>query len=147
VSYAGNAGTYTVDQTISITCPAGDALSGLATTTCANISGPAYAFLGTNTYHATATDVAGNSITTTATFSVSATNDSLCGLAKQLVTNAGIAGALCQKLRAAADAEPRGDQGVAINIIEAFKHQVDAQTGKTISTAAAELLKGLAGAL
>ncbi|HEY8830569.1 MAG TPA: HYR domain-containing protein, partial [Candidatus Limnocylindria bacterium] len=147
VSYTGNAGTYTVDQTISITCSASDALSGLATNTCANISGPAYAFLGTNTYHATASDVAGNSTTATATFTVGATSDSLCALAKQLVTNTGVAGALCQKLSAAADAELRGDQGVANNIIDAFKHQVDAQTGKTISAAAADLLKRLAGAL
>src|SRR4029077_19600546 len=91
VTYTGNAGTYTVDQTISITCSASDALSGLATNTCANISGPAYAFLGTNTYRATATDVAGNSTTATTTFTVGATNDSLCALAKQLVTNAGVA--------------------------------------------------------
>lgn len=147
VTYTGNAGTYTVDQTISITCTASDALSGLATNSCANISGPAYAFLGTNTYHATATDVAGNSTTATATFTVGLTSDSLCGLAKQLVTNTGVAGALCQKLANARDAELRGDQVAASNFIAAFDLQIDAQTGKTISATAAELLKRLAGAL
>jgi hypothetical protein len=38
------------------------------------------------------------------------------------------------------------DQAAASNIINAFKLQVDAQTGKTISATAAELLKRLAGA-
>jgi hypothetical protein len=147
VSYTGNAGTYTVDQTVSITCAASDALSGLATNTCANISGPAYAFLGTNTVHATATDVAGNSTTATATFTVGVTSDSLCALAKQVVTNAGVAGALCQKLANARDAQLRGDQVAASNIIAAFTLQVDAQTGKMIPATAAELLKRLAGAL
>src|SRR3989304_5625351 len=41
VTYSGNAGTYTVDQTVNITCSASDSLSGVASTTCANISGPA----------------------------------------------------------------------------------------------------------
>jgi hypothetical protein len=72
---------------------------------------------------------------------------SLCTLAKQLVTSAGVAGALCQKLKSAADAELRGDQASAGDIIDAFKLQIDAQTGKTISATAAELLKRLAGTL
>jgi uncharacterized protein len=147
VTYTGNAGTYTVDQTIGITCSASDALSGLASNTCANIGGPAYAFLGTNTYHASATDVAGNSTTATATFTVGVTSDSLCALAKQLVTNAGVTGALCQKLANVQAAQLRGDLGAASNIIDAFKLQIDAQTGKTISATAADLLKRLAGAL
>jgi hypothetical protein len=62
VAYAGNANpSYTVGQTISITCSASDGGSGIASTTCANVSGPASGFLlGTNTLSADATDQAGN---------------------------------------------------------------------------------------
>lgn len=77
VTYSGNAGTYTVDQTVAITCAAADPTpgSGLASTTCANASGPAYGFnIGANTLSATATDVAGNVGSGTTTFYVQVTS-------------------------------------------------------------------------
>src|SRR5579872_3594194 len=40
VSYSGNAGTYSLTQSVSITCSASDALSGVVSNTCANVSGP-----------------------------------------------------------------------------------------------------------
>jgi hypothetical protein len=43
VTYTGNAGSYFVDQFVSIQCVATDA-SGIASTTCADISGPAWTF-------------------------------------------------------------------------------------------------------
>jgi CSLREA domain-containing protein len=61
VTYTGNAGTYTPDQTVNITCSAADNLSGVASTTCVNISGLASSFgLGPHTFSATATDKAGS---------------------------------------------------------------------------------------
>jgi hypothetical protein len=147
VRYIGNTGSYSVDQTVSIICSASDALSGLATNSCANITGPAYTFLGTNTYSATATDRAGNSTTASLRFTVGVATDSLCALTTQIVTNAGIANSLCQKLRNAEDADLRGNQKAANNMRDAFGHEVDAQSGKAIPTAAAELLKRLAAAL
>ncbi|HWI50889.1 MAG TPA: hypothetical protein VNT01_01945, partial [Symbiobacteriaceae bacterium] len=61
VAYSGNAGSYAVDQMIAITCAASDALSGLESSDCADISGPAYDFaLGSHSYTASATDLAGN---------------------------------------------------------------------------------------
>ena len=61
ISYTGNAGSYTIDQTVNITCSATDALSGIASSTCANISGSAASFaLGTNNFSATATRHAAN---------------------------------------------------------------------------------------
>jgi hypothetical protein len=61
VVYTGNAGTYTVDQQVAIACHADDALSGVASSTCHDVTGPAYSFaLGVNTFGATATDTAGN---------------------------------------------------------------------------------------
>jgi CSLREA domain-containing protein len=71
VTYAGNAGVYTVDQTVNITCSAADNLSGIDSTTCADISGPASSFgLGTHTFSATATDLAGHVGSGSTTFTV-----------------------------------------------------------------------------
>src|SRR6266851_730759 len=93
VTYTGNAGTYTVDQTVTITCTAvdppnanGTAASGLASTTCANVNAPAYTFpLGLNTLSASATDVAGNVGTGSTTFTVQVTNSSLCTLTVRFI--------------------------------------------------------------
>jgi hypothetical protein len=61
IGYTGNTGDYTVDQSIAITCTAGDEMSGLATNTCQDVTGAAYMFaLGSHTYSASATDNAGN---------------------------------------------------------------------------------------
>jgi len=74
VTYTGNLGTYTVDQTVDITCTATDNLSGVESTTCADITGPAASFpLGPNTFSATATDKAGNTGTGSTSFTVQAT--------------------------------------------------------------------------
>ena len=71
VTYAGNADTYTPDQTVNITCSATDDRSGVGSTTCADISGPASSFgPGTHTFSATATDLAGNVGSGSTTFTV-----------------------------------------------------------------------------
>lgn len=78
IGYTGNAGTYTVDQAIAITCAASDALSGLASTTCADITGPAYTWGGGSfDYSATATDEAGNESSASTSFTVRVTLDGL----------------------------------------------------------------------
>jgi len=114
VTYTGNVGTYSVDQMIAIQCAAIDDSSGIASSTCADISGPAYTFgVGSHTYTATATDKAGNSVSASTTFSVGVTPTSLCQLTKQFVQSStkyqalpaaargaagGLANGLCQKL-------------------------------------------------
>ena len=56
---------------VTILCVASDAGSGLASTTCVDITGPASSFgVGSHTYSATAVDRAGNSATATTTFTV-----------------------------------------------------------------------------
>jgi len=71
VTYGGNLGTYTPDQTVNITCSATDDLSGVDSTTCADITGPAASFApGLNTFSATATDKAGNTGTGSTSFTV-----------------------------------------------------------------------------
>ncbi len=93
VTYTGNAGMYTVDQTITITCTAADPHnangtpgSGLASTTCANVNAPAYTFpLGPHTLVATASDIAGNVGIGSTTFTVKVTSSSLCTLSARFI--------------------------------------------------------------
>jgi Tol biopolymer transport system component len=88
VLYTGNAGTYAANTTVDITCTATDPTpgSGLASSTCANIAGPAYSFApGPNAFSATATDVAGNTARSATSFTVTVTVGTLCTLTKQFV--------------------------------------------------------------
>lgn len=114
VSYTGNVGTYAITDTVTIRCAATDGLSGVASATCADVTGPAYTFgVGSHTYSATATDRAGNSASATVTFTVSVARTSVCRLAKQFVQSSakyrslptgrrgdenGVANGLCEKL-------------------------------------------------
>ena len=73
ISYPGNQGTYTFDQTVDIGCTATDNLSGVATTSnCDPITGPAFSFGYGITFSqtATATDNAGNTGTGSTSFTV-----------------------------------------------------------------------------
>lgn len=86
VTYTGNHGSYTVDQTLAIQCHASDALSGLASTTCVDIAGAAYEFaIGANEFSASGTDVAGNTANTSTSFTVTVTPGSLCELTQKFV--------------------------------------------------------------
>ena len=106
VTYTGGKASYQVDEQVSITCTAADALSGVASTTCANVSGPAYSFgLGSHTFSATATDKAGNTAGGSVTFTVGVTYTSLCNLSRQFSSSQGIGNALCALLRVAEAAE------------------------------------------
>ena len=134
VTYSGNQGSYSITDTVSIHCSAADALSGLATTTCHDVSGPAWQFgAGTTTLSATATDRAGNVGSGSTAFDVIVTPASLETLIGQLVADNGVANSLVAKIDAGS--------------VAAFDHEVDAQTGKKISAADAALLKQLAAAL
>jgi pimeloyl-ACP methyl ester carboxylesterase len=153
VTFAGNAGTYTVDQTVSITCTATDPPggSGLASQICPPISGPAYTFpLGGNTFFGSAVDVAGNAGRGTVSLTVTVTYDSLCNLSKQFVTNAGIARSndLCAQLNAAQAAASRGDLTAKANALGAYDHAVDAGVnGGWLTADKAAILKKLAAVL
>lgn len=133
VAYAGNQPSYLITDTIAITCSASDAMSGLASNTCAGISGPATSFLGPNTYSATAVDNAGNSASATISFTVSATVASLCELTEQYVDHHGVAHSLCVKLEHGS--------------IEAYVNEVNAQRGKRLTNAEADQLILLARSL
>lgn len=134
VTYANNAGTYNLTDNVAITCSAADAMSGVASTACANVSGMAYTFgAGSHTYSATATDKAGNVASGSTSFTVVVTYDGLCPLVQHLVSHAGIANSLCAKLRNAEAAAARGQLGAKTNILNAFRNEVSAQSGKAIA--------------
>ena len=147
VTYTGG-GTYTVDQNVSITCSASDSVSGVASSTCAGVSGPAWSFgLGTHSVSATATDNAGNTGSGSTTFTVTVDATSLCNVVQQWAKNAGIANSLCVKLQAAAAAAARGQAKTKQNNVDAFDSEVSAQSGKAFTAAQAKLLVQFAAAL
>ena len=148
IGYSGNAGSYTVDQAVNIICSASDATSGLASTTCANITGAAYSFgVGTSSFSAVATDNAGNSAAASTSFSVIVTAASLGNLTNQWVTKAGVASSLNAKLVAAQQAAQRGDLNAKAGQINAYINQLNAQSGKAVTAAHAAILISLARAL
>lgn len=138
----GGATSYLVDQTVAITCTASDALSGVASTTCADVTGAAADFgSGASTRTASATDVAGNTASASVTFTVTATPDALCRLATRYSGGA-LGNSLCAKLRAAAASNARGHATARDNQLASFRREVGAQTGKALTSAeAASLLR------
>jgi hypothetical protein len=134
VTYAGNAESYTVDQPVAITCTPSDNLSGVASSTCAAITGGAYSFpSGANTYSATATDKAGNGGSATTAFTVNVTSGSVCSLVQRWVSNGGVANSMCVKLNQAS--------------YGAFRNELAAQSGKKLSEANAAILVRLVNVL
>ena len=86
ITFAGNAGTYGIGSTVSITCAAADGLSGVASSTCPTISAPAWSLgAGLHTLSGTATDKAGNTGTGSTTFTVTVNSADLCTLNTQFV--------------------------------------------------------------
>ena len=163
VTYSGNAGTYTVDQSINITCQASDSLSGVSSHTCRDITGEGYDFpLGANTYSADATDAADNTGTGTTTFQVVVNASSLSNLTTRFVTNAGVANSLSEKLRVAEHFAPSvalsaqggpqsstqsGSAAGKSHHIELYIKEVNQHTGRFITAKNAAILTRLARAL
>jgi len=151
VTYTGNLGTYHILDTIDITCTPADNLSGVASSTCQDITGPAYDFNpGTNTFSATAVDVAGNVGSGATSFDLVVTYKDMCTLSKQFDTNPGAAqsNAMCAQLAAAEGAQARGNLTARANIINAYLNAVDAAVhGGFISPEHAAILHKLAGGL
>jgi predicted extracellular nuclease len=77
------------------------------------------------------------------TVSVVVTFASLCDLVHEVVSDPTVVQGLCDKLTAAAEADARGNTGAKEKQLQAFRNQVDAQTGISISASDAELLKRL----
>ena len=75
------------------------------------------------------------------TVSVVVTFQSLCTLTRALVTKQDVEDSLCEKLASAEAAAATG--GPSANILNAYRKQVAAQTGKSISSSDAQLLTSL----
>ena len=130
VTYTGNQGSYTVDQTVAITCASSDALSGVASDTCQDISGPAYSFaLGVNSYSATATDNAGNVGTGTVSFTVGVTAASLCNLTGQFVGNQRATNQVCGPLNLLRLAEATHSSRLKTSLVNTYILLVTTQHG------------------
>jgi len=141
VIYTGNLGTYGVDQTVSVTCTATDAVSGVANTTCSNVSGNAYDIgVGTHNYSAAATDVAGNTGNGSASFSIVVTFSGVTNLVYRWETKASKAAALTATLQSAQTAFAGGDVATGDSDLKSFINQVAAQSGKSMTVAQANLL-------
>ena len=146
VSFTGNTGTYTVADNIHILCSASDVgPSGVASTTCADLNVAAYTLaLGMHTDSASATDNAGNVGRNSTSFTVTVSTSSLSALVNSFESNSGLQTSLVQKLAAAQAAQDRGDATAMAGQVSAFINQVEAQRGKTITSANADLLIALA---
>ena len=141
VTYTGNAGSYGVTETVSITCSASDALSGVDSHSCADIRGPAYSFkAGSNSYSASATDKAGNTGNGSTSFTVSVTYSNLCSLTRQFVSQSGVANSMCIKLSEAEAAAARGSPQAKAGALDAYRSEVAAQRGKALTAQQAEIL-------
>lgn len=143
--------SYTVQQAVYIGCTAADALSGLVTSSCSSslVGQPAYTFEpGSHDITVLATDMAGNTSTATFTFQVSVTYDGVSELIRQFMADdQGIANGLCSKLLNAQEAEKRGNLKAKEGMLHAFLNEVDALSGKKMTTEQAQILKKLAGYL
>ena len=143
IAFVGNAGAYTVDQTILITCVASDALSGVASSTCPAVaSRPATDYVGatattTTTLTATATDRAGNSAAASTTFTVTVTADGICRLSVSLAK----ADDICSMVTSIATASNSAAKAGKLGAFESF---LAAQSGKSIPADMADLLGRLA---
>lgn len=135
VVFGGNAGTYGVDDTVTITCTASDAMSGLATpANCGGVNAPAWSLgAGPHTITRTAADNAGNTSTMSTTYTVVTDAAGICALIRQWSDNAGVANSLCVKL--------------SHGTMTAFGNELAAQRGKHIPADKADIIRGLAAGL
>jgi len=85
VSFGSHPSSYTVDQTVAISCNATDTTSQVAQQ-CANVNAPAYTFaVGPNTITGTATDNAGNTGSAKTSFTVNDSPAGVCNLTTHFI--------------------------------------------------------------
>lgn len=135
-------GTYTVADSITVSCSASDATSGIASSTCAPTSTrPATDYpVGTTLLSASAVDRAGNTGGATAPVTVTVDTTSLCTLTRRLVSKPGVASSMCAKLSAAEDKNDRDGRQAAL---DNYRHEVSSQSGKSLTAESASLLTNL----
>jgi hypothetical protein len=156
ITFVGNQQTYGILEKVQINCSATDALSGVLSSTCKDVQGPAYQFSPSgNMVSATASDFAGNVTTASTSFALRVTYDDLCMLGQQFIAtsmhtpaHANVLGnSLCAHLSSAKAAELRGQLQVRQRSIDAYVHQVMGVSGVILSVNQAGILTTLARAL
>jgi fibronectin type 3 domain-containing protein/lysophospholipase L1-like esterase len=143
---------YGVDQQISITCEATDPLSGVASSTCEEISIPAYELgLGSHTFKAEAADHAGNSSSHTVRVIVTVDYDSLGSLTEQFLPEEGgesnMLNSLLAKLQLAKAAEEKGNKNARNGQLGAYINEVEAKSNKEFTEKQVKVLIQLAESL
>lgn len=147
VAFSGET-VYGLLDTVSVTCSATDALSGIATSSCPSASGPAWSFgPGAQALAASAIDRAGNSASATASFEVTATSSSLCGLVHAFTDHKGTRTSLCAHLTNAERSRSRGQMGPAAAQLDAFRKEATSRTGKQLTAWQVAILLGWAATL
>ncbi|MDX6476955.1 MAG: hypothetical protein QOH95_2466, partial [Gaiellaceae bacterium] len=139
ISFTG-AQNYDIDGTVAITCAASDALSGIASSTCANVRSPAYLFgVGPNTITATVTDKAGNITTKSFTFNVTPTTGGIQKFTCSALGTGHEVHEFCEELsedlEGARKAAARGDTRKRDAELRDFLKEASEQVGKLITTA------------
>ncbi|WP_284645162.1 ABC transporter substrate-binding protein [Paenibacillus silviterrae] len=138
--------SYDIDQIVTIACEASDEVSGIAASTCSDVSAPAYTFVpGTHTMTSSARDLAGNTGVAEVRFQIRITMDGFIRLVNQFLggENDGIARSLTAKLESAGKSEGKE----RAKKLEAFEKEAAAQKGKALSVQQAEVLLQLASYL
>lgn len=141
-------GVFMVDQNVNATCTATDALSGVASTSCGNLSGPAYQYgVGKVTLPASATDHAGNVANGSVTITIKVDGKSLCALTKRFASNQTYAKAACTLLESAQqDIDRRFKLGASIKLL-AYVALVALGRGSVFTSAEVAILTDLAGGM
>jgi hypothetical protein len=141
--------SYTIDQTVTITCTATDDVSNVYGTPCAAplVQAKAYTLpAGENTVSVTAEDMAGNQTTATHTFTVSVTFDSLKNVTNTFMQTTGykgwetVAKSYNQKLDQAKASAASGKIDAARSMMADYIKQVTDQTGKYFTQEQADIL-------
>jgi hypothetical protein len=143
---------FKVDKVMSFTCQATDELSGVATTTCEDVSIPAYELgLGSHTFKADAEDVAGNRLIKSVVINVVVDFDSLGRLTGLFLTETGgdhnILGSLTTKLNSAKTSEETGKKGARDGQLNAYINEVQAKMNKDFTEKQVQILKQYAESL
>ncbi|MGH8248931.1 MAG: membrane dipeptidase [Gammaproteobacteria bacterium] len=151
LNLAANGSTFTVDQTITISCTATDTLSGIDTTTlrgaaglttCKNTSLRASNFVpGTASITASATDQAGNVTQRTLSFTVTAQQPTLCNVVRSLLPNLLLSEPLCDTLTNVRIARDRGDLAARDSQVQAFVNGIRLHAGTIPADEAEGLIK------
>ena len=145
----GNLGTYSVEQTVAISCNASDPLSGVASTDCIPITGAALSFpLETPvTQYFSATDNAGNSTTVPITFTVEVTYAGVAALVDVYTAKASLDRNLQRLLFNAEAAELGGNLDAKARLLDHFADRVTHNSDRNLEPGDAAVLLMLVGYL